>query len=70
MDYDYWIARFTRYGISENLIESAAGLATFVGETVTSLKELVADILPVALPVLGIGVAVFFGIKFIKKVVK
>lgn len=31
---------------------------------------LIADILPVALPVLGVVIAVSFGLKFIKKVMK
>lgn len=35
-----------------------------------NVTELVADLLPVVLPVLGIAIAVVFGLKFIKKVMK
>ena len=38
-----------------------------ISENVTGMIE---KIVPVALPVLGIAIAVFFGVKFIRKVVK
>ena len=43
---------------------------TAVGTIVTDATGLVAGILPVALPLLGIGIAVSYGIKFTKKVTK
>lgn len=41
-----------------------------VGSIVTDVTSLVAGILPVALPLLGIGIAVAYGLKFSKKVTK
>ena len=48
----------------------ASAMTTAVGTIASDATGLVADILPVALPVLGIGIAVTFGIKFVKKVIK
>lgn len=48
----------------------STALVDQAGTIATELSGMIADILPVALPVLGIGIAVTFGIKFIKKVMK
>lgn len=41
-----------------------------VNTIATDCTSLIAGILPVALPVLGVVIAVSFGLKFIKKVMK
>lgn len=48
------------------------GMALYqaVGPIVSDIKDFVAEILPVALPVLGLVLAASFGLKFIKKVMK
>lgn len=61
---------FQEQGMSKNFQQIAVKLAGFVNNTADDLKELIADIIPVALPVLGIVIAVFFGVKFIKKVMR
>ena len=61
---------FQKEGMSELLRPIAVKLAEFVNSTAGELKELIADIIPVALPILGIVIAVFFGVKFIKKVTR
>ena len=61
---------FQQQGMSKNFQQIAIKLAAFVNTTAADLKELIADIIPVALPVLGIVIAVFFGVKFIKKVMR
>lgn len=50
----------------------ACGVAIYqaVDPIVSNVKDLVAEILPVALPVLGLVLAVSFGLSFIKKVMK
>ena len=49
--------------VSSALVSGVTTIASNVG-------DMIADILPVALPVLGLSIAIFFGIKFIKKVIK
>lgn len=63
----YWVDRL---GASQNFALFAAKLGTWVTQLKAGLAEMVADLLPVALPVLGIALAVFFGVKFIKKVMR
>lgn len=45
-------------------------MTTGVGTIVSNVEDMIAGILPVALPVLGLSIAVMFGLKFIKKVTK
>lgn len=50
------------------------GIITAMTDSVTTIakncESLISAILPVALPVLGVVIAVSFGLKFIKKVMK
>ena len=64
---NYW---FNEYGMSTNMARIAANLGNFVVSLAADVKELLADIIPVALPVMGIVIVVFFGVKFIKKVMR
>lgn len=47
-----------------------AAFTTGVESIVSDAIGLVAGILPIALPLLGIGIAVAYGLKFTKKVTK
>lgn len=55
---------------SENVRMVALVLHEQVGNISESITGMIGKIVPVALPVLGIAIAVFFGVKFIRKVVK
>jgi len=57
-------------GFSENVKTVALVLHEQVGNISESITGMIEKIVPVALPVLGIAIAVFFGVKFIRKVVK
>ena len=47
-----------------------SAFAEGVGTIVADVTSLASGILPVALPLLGIGIAVSYGLKFTKKVTK
>lgn len=47
-----------------------SAFTTGVGTIATDVTSLISGILPVALPVVGIGIAVAYGLKFVKKTVK
>ena len=51
----------------ESIVTAMTGAVTTIASDCTSM---IAGILPVALPVLGIVIATTFGLKFIKKVMK
>lgn len=55
-------------------MEGASAIVTAMTGAVTTIAsdctEMVGAILPVALPVLGIVIAVSFGLKFVKKIMK
>lgn len=55
---------------SENFRTIALTLHEQVVNISGNVSGMVEKIVPVALPVLGIAIAVFFGVKFIRKVVK
>lgn len=57
-------------GMSLNFRNVADVLRSQLITIVNNVADLIVDILPVALPVLGIAIAVFFGVRFIKKVMK
>ena len=57
-------------GFSTNLREIAVAMRRAVYSLSDDISGMISKILPVALPVLGIAIAVFFGVKFIKKTMK
>lgn len=63
-----WLSKYT-WG-STGIRTVAVNLVIHMTAWVKQLSGLIAEIVPVALPVLGVMVAVFFAIRFIKKVMK
>ena len=65
---------FDMTAFSTKFSENVKMIALVLHEQVVNISEnvtgMVEKIVPVALPVLGIAIAVFFGVKFIRKVVK
>lgn len=65
---------FDMTAFSAKFSENVKMIALVLHEQVVNISEnvtgMVEKIVPVALPVLGIAIAVFFGVKFIRKVVK
>lgn len=64
---EYWMQEL---GASRTIAQFGVKMATWVNQMGQTLKSMIAEIVPVALPVLGVMVAVFFAIRFIKKVMK
>ena len=57
-------------GFSDSFSQIALALRGQVITVAQNVTEMIAKIMPVALPVMGIVIAVFFGVKFIKKVMR
>lgn len=57
-------------GFSENFKQLALAMRQQAYSIAQSIPGMVSKIVPVALPVLGIVIAVFFAVKFIKKVMR
>lgn len=57
-------------GFSENFKQLALAMRQQAYNIAQSIPGMVSKIVPVALPVLGIVIAVFFAVKFIKKVMR
>ena len=60
-----WVGSF-----SPNMREAAMKMREAVYNLSKDIPDMISKILPIALPVLGISIAVFFGIKFIKKIMR
>ena len=65
-----WLKSNSGLGLSAEFYQITNALMSFCYDATNDLMEAAAEYLPVALPVLGICVAAFLGVKFIKKVMK
>ncbi len=64
---EYWIQKL---GVSATFAEFCVDMAVWANQLGKSFKAMIAELVPVALPVLGLVLVVFFGVKFIKKVMR
>lgn len=67
---NFWFAQGLGKTSSASVRRVFADLCAEVGKTLAKIINLTVDILPEALVFLGLVIAVFFGVRFIKKVMR
>ena len=70
VDPNYWWNRTKMLGVSDNLAKICKSSFRQLFLPIKDGIEWIPEILPYALSVLGVTIAVFFAIKFIKKIMK